>query len=114
MERLLRADIDPDGYRGFGHTTSLHLAACKGFTNIVQRLIDAGAKVESLDVNGATPLHLACLHGHLETVKTLMTAGGRSCLRMPYGTDGKTPVQLACDGGFTDMAEYLQNQMDGQ
>jgi len=39
--------------------TSLHIAAQKGFEEIVQRLISAGAEVNCRDIYRNTPLHYA-------------------------------------------------------
>ena len=49
-----------------------HASSWKGD---VQLLIDLGAKVDVVDHNGTTPLHLAALYGRVNAVKALLDAG---------------------------------------
>ena len=57
-------------------TTSLHCAAHRGFLEIVQALLDAGADVMSLETScDATPLHWAAEGGHLEVARLLVERG---------------------------------------
>ena len=55
--------------------TALHLAANKGYYEIVQALINRGALVDARDEQGATPLHLAANNGYLIVVQELIRAG---------------------------------------
>ena len=49
------------------------IAAEKGYTNIVQALLDGGADVQATEPgHSRTALHLAVDHGHLTTVQTLI------------------------------------------
>ena len=49
--------------------TSLHLAASKGFIEIVKILLDAGADVTDVDANGSSALQLARDNGHTEVAE---------------------------------------------
>ena len=94
--------------------TPLHKATGEGFTGIVQLLIEHGATVEEQDANGATALHLASLHGHLDAVERLIEAGAKSCLQLPYGPDMKTPLQLASEKEHTHIVSYLEKILLGK
>jgi ankyrin repeat protein len=52
----------------------LHWAAERGYTALLEKLLDIGNNVEGLSESqkGATPLALALLHGHQSTVKLLI------------------------------------------
>ncbi|MDX1605496.1 MAG: peptidoglycan-binding protein [Candidatus Competibacterales bacterium] len=59
----------------------LHNAARSGDTNRVQSLLGAGAEVNARDDYGFTPLLLADLNGHDDTVRVLRRRGGSAGLR---------------------------------
>ena len=53
--------------------TSLHFAASKGFTDLVDYLVNKhGATIESLTIKKQTPMHLAASSGKMETVQKLI------------------------------------------
>jgi ankyrin repeat protein len=47
-------------------------AARRGLPNIVEFLLDNKAKIDSIDIDGNTALHLAALHRHREVVQLLV------------------------------------------
>ena len=51
---------------------TLHDAAESGDVAAVRRLVASGADLEEPGEEGATPLHVAALHGHVEVLKTLV------------------------------------------
>lgn len=64
----------------------------------------AGADLSLTDASGRTPLHLACLHGHLEVVQYL--------LKHHVNTDeadmlGLTPIDYAQKGGHSEIVKSL-------
>jgi putative CocE/NonD family hydrolase len=109
-------------------TTALHIAARKGYREIVELLLASGADVNSrgpynttpaelawhkyedvfklLVAKGAdiSPLHLAVDTGKLSTVKGLIQEGADLNRRTPYGT---TPLDIAARKGLKDIAELL-------
>jgi ankyrin repeat protein len=52
--------------------TGLHIAAKKGYTDIVKLLIDYGADINSKDCLGRSPLYYAVVEKHTEIVKILV------------------------------------------
>jgi len=42
------------------------------FLDIVQQLLTAGADIQAHDASGNTPLHYACIHGHLPTIRFIL------------------------------------------
>ena len=47
-------------------------AARSGKVGLAEKLLNMGARVDPLDRNGATPLHIACAYGPLELVQILL------------------------------------------
>ncbi len=117
--------VDKDGW------TPLRWAAQKGRTEIVKVLIAAGANVnkEATEIIGdsrldgctplifaaregrteivkvLTPLSIAVLFGHLETVKALIAAGADV---NETNLDGESPLYWAVKKGHTEIVELLK------
>lgn len=58
-------------------STPLHEAAQQGHSSVVQLLLQAGAKCETIANGGLRPLHSACSSGDAATVSVLVKAGAR-------------------------------------
>lgn len=77
MERMVR-ELTPHLKKDDKDWTVLHWAARMGRSDLVEYLIDRGVE----DVDGRdhycmqTPLHLATIYHHMETVRVLVTKGG--------------------------------------
>src|SRR5690349_9946991 len=56
-------------------TPAQHWAVRQGDTEIVDRLLRAGADVAAANRYGVTPLHLAAINGDAATIKRLLDAG---------------------------------------
>ncbi|WP_425386679.1 ankyrin repeat domain-containing protein [Wolbachia endosymbiont (group A) of Barypeithes pellucidus] len=79
--------------KGIHEKTLLHLAAEKGYTDIVNTLLRKGADVNAKDYFGNTPLHCAAANGHTEIVSALIRSEGINV----YAKDNKNnaPLDLA-------------------
>ncbi|RTL07456.1 ankyrin repeat domain-containing protein [Candidatus Dependentiae bacterium] len=55
--------------------TALHIAALFNHDKAAALLCEKGAQKNVLDIAGYTPLVIACLNGHIETVRSLVNAG---------------------------------------
>ena len=83
--------------------TGLHHACQKGHYSMADYLIQSGSKVDSRNMFGSLPIHYACIHGHLDTVK-LVNKGNNFASTNDYG---RTPLHFASLNGHTLVAEYL-------
>ena len=77
---------DDDGW------AALHYAAWYGHEAAVRVLLNAGATVDVITPNQATPLHFAAGAGRIEAVKALLEAGAQRDRR---NEEKQTPAQLA-------------------
>jgi ankyrin repeat protein len=68
----------------------------KAPVNIVKVIIDRGAKLDSVDREGRTPLRLALDSGSWDTAKFIADAGADPFIP---AVDGKTPAEIALAGG---------------
>ena len=84
VRSLLAKRGDPNAAEVDG-TTALHWAA--HFDNVAgaDLLIKAGAKAQSTNRYGITPLWLACINGSSEMVELLLNAGADPNTKMPEG-----------------------------
>ena len=71
---------------------------------MAELLIQRGADLGSRDNDSRTPLHIAALQGHLETVKLLLECGADRNIR---DDENKTPLDLASDNDKLDVANFL-------
>jgi ankyrin repeat protein len=85
---------------------SLLFCPCKwGYLSTVQWLFDAGlTDVNTLDKNGANPLHDTCAYGSLRTAEWLVSVGVNIHVQ---DTFGKTPFMRACQHDHLPMAQWL-------
>jgi len=72
--------------------TPAHWAADFNQREVLQYLVSKGAKVDSLDKYGITPLLAAVYEGHKEVVELLLKLGAKKDIK---GPDGKTPLEAA-------------------
>lgn len=86
------------------HDKEIIVAAHKGHTERVARLLDDGASPNARGRYGYSPLREAASQGHLETVKLLLEAGASIDL-----TDGENATALywAASNGHTEVVKLL-------
>ncbi|VDI57635.1 Hypothetical predicted protein [Mytilus galloprovincialis] len=84
--------------------TPLHVAASKGWTDIVKLLLDTGSDYDKCDILGWSSTLHACRHGHTEIVRMLLETGAdyNKC-----SNDGWSPVMMACEYGQTEIVRML-------
>lgn len=83
---------------------NLMIAASKGLTTEIDRLIKSGANINSYTDEGATPLVYAVANNHLETVKTIL----KHFPRLDDITSGnETPLLISVKNNSPEIAEVL-------
>jgi len=88
-----------------GCSTALHKAVSEGQTEIVKKLIEEGADINSTQGVAGTPINTAAYHGQTETVKLLLDKGANVNDRNDSG--GWTPLTNAARNGHTDVVKLL-------
>lgn len=71
----------------------------------VTAMLESGANPAARDLHGATPLHLAAAHGHVDAVKTLVIRGGADMEATDTG--GRTPMHYAAAKGHQAVINAL-------
>ena len=103
--------------------TPLHVAAIHGYVNIMQLLLNSGAKMEPRQLQGATPLYLSCHYGR-EGTRYLLQHGCNANLSDHYGMaplcaaikhkNSAETVYMLVDAGATasknQMLRFLQEE----
>ncbi|OCT89250.1 ankyrin repeat and SOCS box containing 13 L homeolog isoform X1 [Xenopus laevis] len=79
--------------------TPVHDASRHGNTSQLRELIDSGVCVNLVTVDSITPLHEACLHGHIQCVKLLLVDA--------RNIDGSTPLCDASAAGSLECVKFL-------
>ncbi|TYZ69191.1 hypothetical protein PybrP1_008882, partial [[Pythium] brassicae (nom. inval.)] len=96
-----RASVEAEQAHG---KTPLHLAAERGFVDVVQELIKAGASVAVQDGSGRSPLSVAVATNRDEIVKLLLAHGAPVNVKDVQGT---TPLMEAAKHGRLELAKLL-------
>ncbi|XP_028286041.1 protein phosphatase 1 regulatory subunit 12A isoform X1 [Parambassis ranga] len=88
--------------------TALHVAAAKGYIEVLKVLLQCRVDVDSRDIDGWTPLHAAA-HWGQEEVCTLLT--DNMCDMGAVNNVGQTPLDVA-DENLADTLEELQKKQN--
>lgn len=80
-------------------------AAARGDVNVVRRLLESGAPVDSIDSDGDTALKGAATTGELEAVRVLIELGADP--NRPAGILGTPPLMCAAEMGHADVVAHL-------
>ncbi|KAL3478902.1 ankyrin repeat-containing domain protein [Aspergillus californicus] len=89
--------------------SGIHLAAHFNLNRLVQDLIHRGYDPDTRDINGATPLALAALRGHVDVVATLINAG---CSVNTVDNSGRSALHRAMIGECPEVVQLLLAQKD--
>lgn len=107
IDRCFTADPDLNAPVIWGPNAVI-TAAVKGEWEIVRKLIDAGAPVESTDETGLTALMVAARQGNLEMLRMLVDRQARVDF-MDF--EGRTAIHYAMAAGKRDAVEILLSRV---
>lgn len=82
-------------------------AAAQSDTDTIQRLVDAGFKVQTSDYDLRTPLHLAAAEGALASAKLILANGGDVTAIDRFGNTPLDDSLRATKGQFREVAQLL-------
>ncbi|XP_068106078.1 BCL-6 corepressor-like protein 1 isoform X2 [Hyperolius riggenbachi] len=103
----LQRDPTDVNHRDNAGYTALHEACARGWTEILQILLDNGANVNCSAQDGTRPIHDAVVNDNLETVWLLLSYGADPTLAT---YSGQTPLKLAnSDPMRTFLTDYLSD-----
>ncbi|KAJ5539898.1 hypothetical protein N7513_008230 [Penicillium frequentans] len=86
--------------------TALYIASSQGHEEIVQLLLDNGADVTMGRGKNEYPIHAASQGRHIGVVKLLLKNGADASPEGDFTVNG-TPLFIASEAGFKDLAEML-------
>ena len=87
-------------------TRAMYDAIERGDLGEVQRLVCGGARVDSSDSLGRSPLYQAALFGHLDIAEYLLSHGANSEQGASW-KGGDTPLHVAAERGNAEMVRVL-------
>ena len=92
----------------------LHEAASNGHVEVVRLLgqRDRSASAAAIDIEGATPLHLAVRGGHEGAARVLLTELGADALAVSKNTG--TAAHVAASYGYTNLLRMLVREFGGR
>ncbi|KAJ6166893.1 hypothetical protein N7470_002340 [Penicillium chermesinum] len=104
VERLLEHGYDIEERHNASGRNALLVAAHCGKEDIVDLLIQCGARLKVTDGSGETALHLAASRGHWEVIKLLVTE--KSLIEI-QNFKGRTALRVAADHGQPEAVQVL-------
>ena len=102
---LIKAEADPEAQNTHKHR-ALHFAARKGHVGFVEQLFMRvpDLEVDPQDTDGKTPLHLAAIAGHLETIRVLQAKGAEQNVE---DNSKNLPIHYAAWDGHFEVVEHF-------
>jgi ankyrin repeat protein len=104
---LLGKGVDVNFVGGRYARTALMEAAGTGNCVIIKQLAEKGAEINAKDYESTTPLHFACMYGHVEAVRLLIELGAKPDVKA--AGLGRTPMSLAETNGYVEIVQILKD-----
>lgn len=109
LEALLTRGVDVC-FREKDGSTALHCAAKIGNRKATKLLLQHNANPNAPDLDGMTPLHIACKNGFAADVRQLADVMTDLNSLAIHNDRGVTALYLAERNGFRDIAKYLRER----
>ena len=106
VEVLLQRGADINFKDKLGRS-ALHLAAGRGWTDVIRLLWSKAADIDEETEDSMTPLHLAALNGHTDVASFLLS---KNALLIPEDKEENTPLHAAARQGHSQLVEMLLSQ----
>lgn len=108
--RLIEAGFDVQRHHFIERDTPLHVAAQRGYTDLVSALLKAGACVNAKNRSGQTPLHVAAAQkGSYDTCKLLLDGGADTLIE---DQNGHVPLDIAEQGSDAVVENLIRGKME--
>ncbi|KAH0543126.1 hypothetical protein FGG08_002552 [Glutinoglossum americanum] len=85
--------------------TALHLAAIKGYPDLIRPLLESGADANAKDLRGRVPLHWASIRGYTEVARLLLE--GSANIALKDAEYGRTALHWAAENGHKQVIRQL-------
>ncbi|EZF71837.1 hypothetical protein H105_06089 [Trichophyton soudanense CBS 452.61] len=99
VEMQIGEGADIDCHHALTGRTALAVAAHCGNEEVVDYLLQKGARNDTQEIDGSTPLHLAASRGHTAVIQVLLSVVENVDVKDGLG---RTPFWVAADGGHID------------
>jgi len=104
LKSLLDYGANIHGYASIDKSTALHIAANRGYVQLVKFLIENGANTRLKTNENFTPLDAAAVGGHATIIDILVAAGAEL---NPDSDPGNILLEIAIKKGYEQVAERL-------
>lgn len=114
-DHLISQDINPDirapeesPYKGY---TPLLIVSAEGYADLTEKLLKAGAEIDSTTPNGYTPVMLASKNHHADIADMLLKKGANVTYEIKKGPQkGYGLIHLVSREGLTSLVRYCIEQ----
>jgi ankyrin repeat protein len=104
---LLQFPVAIDAGDNYGNTALHYAAQQQNASQLIQSLVDHHANINSKNIYGETPLHLAAHANNLDAVKALVLNHADLTIKDNHGT---TALQEAMQANQTDVVKIIQGK----
>lgn len=105
ISRLLAAGADPNSTTSAGWSCLHLIARYYENTEVVDLLVKEGAKLEALNTEARTPLHMTTFSNNQVVAKHLLKLGAN---RKAKDSNGNTPKEIADENGLRELEKLLK------
>lgn len=72
-------------------------------------MVESGADINHANIDGTTPLMIACFHGKMEVVKYVIALYKQFGIHILPNITGESCLMYACQGGNLEVVNFLLN-----